>query len=215
MRSVLGDYSYSYRKDIFNRLLSKGSKLIDPSADFFDRRGVSNLISMPHSLASEIEHEIGKIYQNFFKFAFVRNPWDWQVSLYKFMLKDKAHRQHHIIKKFKEFDEYINWRVSEDMHFQSDYLLGSDGEPIDFIGRFENLQEDFHVISQKLGLKNAKLPILNISNSGGYQKYYSRESKKIIENAYQKDIQGLGYTFDSYSSIPVREILIQFRSRYL
>ena len=52
-----------------------------------------------HSTAIEIKNNIPEqIFNTFFKFAFVRNPWDWQVSLYHYMLQNTAHRQHKLIK---------------------------------------------------------------------------------------------------------------------
>ena len=47
-----------------------------------------------------------KVFEEYFKFGFVENPWDWQVSLYTFMLKDAKHHQHEFVKSLKDFDEY-------------------------------------------------------------------------------------------------------------
>ena len=38
------------------------------------------------------------------------------------MLKDKNHHQHKLIKGFKDFDEYIDWRVNKDLHLQKDFF---------------------------------------------------------------------------------------------
>ena len=53
-------------------------------------------------------------YKDYFTFGFVRNPWDWQVSLYHYMLMDHGHFQHNLVKSFKDYSEYVDWRVHED-----------------------------------------------------------------------------------------------------
>src|SRR5688572_2096530 len=37
-------------------------------------------------------------FDSYFKFGFVRDPWDLQVSLYTFMLQLKKHHQHRLVK---------------------------------------------------------------------------------------------------------------------
>src|SRR4051812_8912952 len=72
--------------------------------------------SLEHVRAKEIQEMISPgQFEEYFKFSFVRNPWDWQVSLYHFMLQDKTHRQHKLIRKMKNFDEYLNWRINKEL----------------------------------------------------------------------------------------------------
>src|SRR5260370_3193343 len=64
-----------------------------------------------HATAQEIKEKLPpRIFNSFFKFAFVRNPWDWQVSLYHFMLQNKSHRQHRLIESLGSFEKYLEWR---------------------------------------------------------------------------------------------------------
>ena len=49
-------------------------------------------------------------FNTFFKFAFVRNPWDWHVSAYHYNLNDSNAVWHSIIKK-KSFEEYLYWVI--------------------------------------------------------------------------------------------------------
>ncbi len=70
-------------------------------------------------------------------------------------------------------------------------------DEIDFIGRFENLEEDFQYICEKIGLSNIKLPHENITRHKHYTKYYNNETREIVAEIYAKDIKNFGYNFDS------------------
>ncbi len=65
---------------------------------------------------------------------------------------------------------------------------------VDFIGKFEKLEEDFGKVCEKIGVK-AELSKSNKSNHGHYQNYYNDETKNKIGKIYEKDIAMFGYTF--------------------
>ena len=149
-----------------------------------------------HIKARELRKQIPEgVYDNFYKFAFVRNPWDWQVSLYHYMLRDTAHLQHALIKSMKDFDEYIDWRVSSEKRLQKDFVTDRNGELIvDFVGRYESLLEDFQHVCETLKV-TASLPHLNKSPHMDYRSYYTSNSIKIIEENFKDDIEFFGYSF--------------------
>jgi len=66
---------------------------------------------------------------------------------------------------------------------------------VNFIGKFENLQNDFNNLLSKLGSENIQLPHIHKSNRSRYRTYYSEESKALVEEFYKKDIQEFGYEF--------------------
>ena len=149
-----------------------------------------------HIRAFELIDEMGKdVFKSFFSFAIVRNPWDWQVSLYTYALKEPAHHQHDLIKNLGSFDKYIEWRVANEVRFQKDFIYSKDGEQlVDFIGRFERLEEDFQTICSRIGIA-ASLPKLNVSNEQSYQHYYTDRTMKLVKDAFEPDISIFGYTF--------------------
>lgn len=149
-----------------------------------------------HIKAPELINIIGKeAFDSYFSFAFVRNPWDWQVSLYKFMLKNKAHHQHELIKSLGSFDEYIKWRCAEEVRFQKDFICSEDGELlVDFVGRFENINADFETICSRIGI-SVSLPKMNISNTKPYQQFYNEETKELVRKAFDTDITLFEYDF--------------------
>ena len=148
-----------------------------------------------HIKANDLKKEISKkVFDNYFKFGFVRNPWDWQVSLYTYMLKLESHHQHDLIKSMKNFDEYIDWRVHNDLHLQKEFFYDKDKCLMDFIGKIENLEEDFKSVCEKVKI-NVELPHLNVSRKNdNYLKYYSKESLLMVKEAFEEDIKLFGYS---------------------
>lgn len=155
-----------------------------------------------HAKASEIIAKVGKdVFESYFTFAFVRNPWDWQVSLYKYMLRDEGHFQHQRIKGFRDFDEYIRWRCANEVRFQKDFVFSTEGEQlVDFIGKYERLDDDFQAICSRLGI-SATLAKLNVSNTKPYQDYYNEETIDLVRRAFEPDISLFGYDFESVKTI--------------
>lgn len=166
--------------------------------------------SLWHAKAREVKkHLTEEVYNKFYKFAFVRNPWDWQVSYYHFILKETTHIRYELVKSMKGgFEEYLEWVIATKNPFpkgatklQKDIITDYDGKLIvDFIGRYETLAEDFDRVSQMLNL-NVSLPHLNSSSHRDYRTYYNDRTKKLVEDYFQEDIELFGYTFDGYHPI--------------
>lgn len=161
------------------------------------RYGSFSDLSLNHIRASKVKRFISREqYNSYFKFSFVRNPWDWQVSLYHFMLQSTDHPQHNIIQKMKGFDEYIEWRINNDFELQKDFLYDeNDNLIVDYIGKFENLQEDFNEICLRLEIKPVDLPITNKSKHKHYSEYYNKSTRDKIYEAYKTDIDYFHYDF--------------------
>lgn len=151
----------------------------------------------PHASARELRDWLGEEeFASLFKFTFVRNPWDWQVSLYHFIQQNKLNHQRRLVQGMRDFDEYIEWRVNEDPHTQSEYLCDRHGELlVDFVGRYEQLKEDFDAVCRRLGL-DLELPHVNATKHRDFRTYYSDRSRKLVQEAFAEDIERFGYTFD-------------------
>ena len=215
VRDALKPFSYDPRKELLNRIYNKLMRTIyanHKNKILLDRSGISKFPltykdagAYLHARAYEIEKINPEILNNFYTFAFVRNPWDWQVSLYHYILQNNNHFQHKKIKKIANFKDYIKFRIENGVTYQTDFLLNQNGElAVDY--RLETIEQDFNWLCQKLSL-NASLPYKRQSQHKNYLELYDEESKQLVEDAFQKDIQLLGYYFNSYDKKPVHEII--------
>ena len=152
---------------------------------------------LTHLKASEIKAKIKSTdFDKYFKFSFVRNPWDWQVSLYYFMIQNTSHRQHKLVSRMRSFEEYLDWRINKDLELQKEFIYSKSGTLlVDFVGRFENIQSDFSKICDKINIPRVILPKTNTSSHKPYQEYYTDKTKNWIAEAFKDDIDTFGYKF--------------------
>jgi len=74
------------------------------------------------------------------------------------------------------------------------------GKKVDFIGRYENLENDFKVVAKELGLgNNVSLPHINSFSSKRkgkhYTEFYTKEARDMVAEIYADDIKMFGYEF--------------------
>ena len=152
-----------------------------------------------HEKALRIKETLGDSYDSYFKFAFVRNPWDWMFSHYMYTIKNVRHYRHKFVKKnFKDFNEYVKYECNNEeskMYNQSSFIYDSSGRKIvDFVGKFENLSNDFQIICDKLNIKES-IPHVNQSNKENYRHHFSDCSKNLVRDFYARDIELFNYEF--------------------
>ena len=121
--------------------------------------------------------------EQYFSFVFVRNPWDRIMSSYLYS-KSLGY-------KFT-FKSFFNSKAFE-MHYKpQSYFINKN---IDFIGRFENLQEDFNLVCKKLGIEPKQLPHENKTVHEHYTEWYTDENKELVQDKYFEDIKAFNYKF--------------------
>ncbi|HEY6206440.1 MAG TPA: sulfotransferase family 2 domain-containing protein [Chthoniobacterales bacterium] len=150
-------------------------------------------------LPRERKIDIGRRqFETYFKFGFVRNPWDRVVSLYErtepMQMKDKM--------SFEQFVDWIQFSSATCIHssphrYQLDWFVDSGGNMLaDFIGRFERLDEDWAVIADKLGIAEKTLPHTRENpRPRHYTEYYNTRTRDLIAQKFRVDIDHFGYEF--------------------
>jgi hypothetical protein len=163
-------------------------------------------------------------FQNYFKFAVIRNPFSRAISFYKYF-------KYQSTLTFNEFvpQVFAKWLWKDEYWFvrpQSEFVSNSAGEILvnDLI-KFENLDQDFQKVAKKLNVQQHSLPHVNNSDNkkprikfrnwrewlqrrwvalgikkiptyNTYHEYYNAESKMFISQLYHRDLELFNYSFD-------------------
>ena len=141
------------------------------------------------------------------KFVMVRNPFDWQVSTYQYILQAPAHDFHTLVSAMS-LTEYLRWygeKIREPRFYgtnayasQSEFIDDDQGNQIvDMVLRFEELPDCIHQFRGKLGLPPAEMPHINITQrKPDYREYYDDESRELVERIFAEDLERFGYGFE-------------------
>ncbi|MCJ7499998.1 sulfotransferase family protein [bacterium] len=144
-----------------------------------------------------------ELFDKLFKFAFVRNPWDLQVSSWHHLRRERPH----LVENIPDFPSFIRWKLDPDRPYQyhidtsierqTDYLKDLDGTIlVDFIGKYENLQGDYEEACRHIGIPAPPLPHKRqAKDREDYRNYYDADLAELVSNYFQKDIQAFAYTF--------------------
>ena len=149
-------------------------------------------------------------FRKFFKFAFVRNPWDRLGSAFFYLKREggnlAAESENFRIwwetnfVPYKDLEDLVcNWltpgNARTDVHFapQSCFICDPSGRVmVDFVGRFEAIDRDFEFIARRLGT-DVRLPVTNQSGHQSYQQYFTPRMNVLIQEVYAGDCRIFGY----------------------
>jgi len=145
-----------------------------------------------------------EIIDDYFKFTVIRNPWDVEVSAYFFNRQYKGSiRQWRrnpywwCLNKFcrtHTFSEYILSNLwFTDAKYQRFFEI--DGQQrMDYFIQFDQLQEDFDTVCEKLGIDTTELPRCNTSRHKHFTQYYNRRTRDFVAKRYAKLIKQFGFS---------------------
>jgi chondroitin 4-sulfotransferase 11 len=143
-------------------------------------------------------------YDRYFKFAFVRNPWDKMLSEYFWFRNTKHLYPDETVKKFFRksascFSEFVplflNSVEGDLSHRLSQLEFLQPINDMDYIGRLEKYSEDFVKICSHLGIDTESPLHENYTTHRPYWEYYDDETRQIVAEKYAKDIEYFGYEF--------------------
>ena len=76
-------------------------------------------------------------------------------------------------------------------------LCDTDGEiALDYIGRYENLQQSFDRVCEQIGISTSDLSQKNPSKHAAYTAYYDDELRGLVSEFYKDDLAIFGYDFE-------------------
>lgn len=149
-----------------------------------------------------------EVYDAYYKIAFVRSPYTHAYSHYQF-LKTYAYARYARVVQNQTFEEYLAWRLNGSrrkyktriqrfvwMGDQSSFIYSPNGEClVDFIGRFEHINEDCDRLAERLGMSEFRL---EHHRKGDYKKgldiaSLSEEARALIDQLYEADFKNFGY----------------------
>lgn len=137
------------------------------------------------------------VWTGYFKFAFVRNPWERFVSYCAFMYRNEQLFQRDPQGTMCAVLDGPEHRQRVVFQPQSEFLCDADGQiMVDFVGRHETLQADYDTICSRIGMPSAPLGRANESEHGPWRSYYDDSLKARVADLYRRDIDCFGYAFD-------------------
>jgi hypothetical protein len=148
-----------------------------------------------HATALEIKKYLDKkIFEEYYKFAFVRHPMDWQVSLYEY-IKNTPHRDQSLAQKIT-FKEFALREIKKKSLRQIDFLTENDNFIIDKIYKFENISKELEKLFNILNISSKKSSIKHLNRSPRikhFYEYYDKELEKAVREYYSDDFKFFGY----------------------
>jgi chondroitin 4-sulfotransferase 11 len=138
-----------------------------------------------------------KVWNNRFKFAVVRNPYDLMLSLYHYFRKEKWHPNANSANgSFSEFlNIYANTLHGKGVYLQQFDKVSENGSIIlDKVYRYEDWNEMTKELSDRFGYEFPSERI-NSSNrkANDIEKIYTKKDIGIVNDLFRKDFSRLGY----------------------
>lgn len=165
-------------------------------------------------------------FDELFKFSFIRNPWDLQVSCWRYYVRNHGVEM--------DFNEYIEWKFTGSIEDMKDRLPKEDPNVnitllkngfyihrspmtyflidergnylVNFIGALEHINEHYNEIVDELGITDSYLAHVNAStireDIHDYKSYYNEKSIELVRSRFALDIMMYGYEFNQKNPDP-------------
>jgi hypothetical protein len=147
------------------------------------------------------------LFQRYFKFAVVRNPWERLVSTCAWSDQKWVRGSELASAEFDRlvrelYGAFLTAKTSSrplvlpaHLEPQVSYVLDEHRQPLlDFTARYENLAADWEHIRSRLGV-NAALSVRMRSHHRPYREYYDAETRAMVAEIYAEDARAFDYAF--------------------
>ena len=160
--------------------------------------GVRNGRSTHHYMGIELKMILKELYPKYYKFSFVRNPYDRLISEYFWCRINNV--GHKFNKTFDEFLDYVEdviknkkfFKPIENDHFipQYSFLFFNNKLIVNNIFKYEDLETVVPLIKKRLKIKTS---LQHLNKSVKNEITLTQEQKDRIYNLYQIDFQTFNY----------------------
>ena len=138
------------------------------------------------------------VWRDYFKFAFVRNPYDRFVSVCAMLNKRNPGYRGRETAFMKRALTLPRFRQRVLVRPQVEMLVDETGKlGMDYVGRYETLQQGFGEVCRQIGIAEVDLKRSNASEHDGYAGYYDHELLAAVTTFYRRDFDALGYEIAS------------------
>ena len=160
---------------------------------------IPELAQLGHGYLSfqDVRPHLGEdAFADYFKFAFVRNPFDRFVSYCAFATS----REGSFARDPKGVMRHLLFVAPPHNHIifkpQFTFLCGPDGQlQADFLGKVETMQPSYDEIASRLGVETTVLDHANRSRHEEYKQYFDQELIDGVARIYARDIELFGYDY--------------------
>lgn len=181
-------------------------KKCDGSVGYSRRKKERGDIIGQHSPLTDYVEKLGlKNIDSYFKWTRVRNPWDRLVSIYSRRANTaKPHdaADHPAPQAVNNsFEDWVGLQMLDKAPYWRKQIFNQrrfiKDQGLDFVARFENINEDFVLFCDKVGLPQTKLPHLNGYRHNDYREYYNEKliDKLLNYSTFREDLDYLGYDY--------------------
>ena len=136
-------------------------------------------------------------FDDYFKFAVVRNPWARLVSEYKFSVARTGVSFSDFV--FRHFPPA--GQTDRRRHVEPQWKFVCDARKrviVDRICRFETLERDIGGVFERVVGEQIALPKANVSpDTRDYRTFYDKKTRAFVDDFYREDIELFGYTFEA------------------
>lgn len=162
---------------------------------------------MQHLLATQVRQEVGSsVFDNYFKFTIVRNPWDKVVSNYLYVQTRPDLLDWIGLERGDSLARYltqIQTRTHVQWEHQHKFVYDDHGNLLaDYVGRFESYRESVDAILKQIDFQThwfnieiRKLPHVNKSVRKPYRDYFDDETREMVQTWHAQDIELFDYTY--------------------